>query len=392
MTIHNFYQGPNELRNIVQNATLMGFHKKEYFIKYLMKQNSQFPSRPARRAKAIKDLVETLEIFKAHYGDRVDLHWYYTGTYFRPLIKVLYPEFNITNSRGESHKIKDLLVIHPLYFNGEGDLTITRPKGGRLSKTYKEVVSNYQQSHLPGHESWTSKPFEVSEFCIGGDTDVSLMVSEFAAGIEMERLELYLFCIDSMVVWESLEGVPYRYINSIHNSDSLKVYSYNSVQANKLVRKIISDKIPLDVDFYVKENRYRIATNKKASDFVKKLVLESISPTNYNTILVTPSPTNATEYLGMEKESVMKSLSIASPEEYIIFNGRKIFPRIIKEEQKKKKSIPMEDYIIYPKFLEHVCRELEYKIYEKAVANSAARLFGATRDDSRSVTSDTVSL
>ena len=83
---------------------------------------------------------------------------------------------------------------------------------------------------------------------------------------------------------------------------------------------------------------------------------------------------------------------ITATEEYTIFRGRKIYPKIIKEDRRSQKPISIEEYIVYPKFLENVIRKLESRIYEKAVVKSTTRLYHTISNASRGVTSDTVSV
>lgn len=391
MNINNYSTQRSPLGDLIHNATLMNLHKTPKFVNFMTSKGYALSYRgDSNRAS---NILKAIDLFEEKYGENVDLHWKRIGhNDYAPVFKVLYPKFNITNSEGRSHEIRDLYVLHQFHYSEYNTFSVKRPQGGRISKTVEEIVSSYQQSHLSGHSDWLNNPFESSTFCIGNETDVSMMLAEFATELDWDRLELYLFCVDSMVVWESLEGVPYRYIKGIKNSTSSSVNSYNTLQADKIVKEIINKKIPLDVDFYVKENRYRIAPNRRASDFVKKIVLDKITADNQKTILVTIDPNNPTAYLAMDKKTVSNYMEVIAGEEYTIFRGKKIYPKVIKQKQKEKETVSIEDYIIYPKFLEYVCRELEYKIYEKAVANSATRYLSASSDVNRSVASDTVSL
>ena len=391
MNITNYISSGEPLLNLIHNATLMGYHKSPKFIKFLVKNDFVF--RGVGCDNKLNNLIRAIDLFEEKYEDKVELHWVRKGlNNYAPVFKVLYPKFNIINSEGKSHEIRDLFVLHEFYYSSFGSFTIHRPEGGRLSKTVEEVVSGYQQSHLSGHSEWLATPLEATSFCLGNSTDVAMMLAEFEAELDWDRLELYLYCVDSMISWESLEGVPYRYISSIKNSTSPSISSYDTRNAERIVQRILSNKIPLDVDFYVKDNRYRIATNKRASNFIKEIVLERLEISAYKNILVTVDPNNCQRYLAMGTTSISKAMEIINKHHYTIFRGKKVYPRVIKEKQEKEKQVSIEDYIIYPKFLEHVCRELEYKIYEKAVANSAARYLSTISDANRSVASDTVSL
>jgi hypothetical protein len=81
---------------------------------------------------------------------------------------------------------------------------------------------------------------------------------------------------------------------------------------------------------------------------------------------------------------------IVAKEEYTIFRGRKIYPKIIKEDRRNQKPISIEDYIVYPNFLENVIRKLESRIYEKAVIKSTTAIQNTGNNANRSTASNPV--
>jgi hypothetical protein len=303
MNINNHSLLGQRVPDLIRNVTLMGYHKSPKFIEFLVNKGYVFTG--IQDENKVSNLLRAIALFEEKYGDNVDLQWIREGNRnYAPVFKVVYPKFNITNSQGQSHQIRDLFVLHRFSYSSFGTFTIKRPQGGRLSKTVEEIVSTYQQSHLTGHSEWIRQPFEATEFCLGNDTDVSRMLAEFEAELDWDRLELYLYCVDSMVTWESIEGVPFRYMSSIKNSTSSSVGSFDSNCADKIIRKILNTKTPLDVDFYVKDNRYKIATNKRASDFIKKIVLDTVTVSDYKRILVTVHPSDCQKYLAMGTQSL----------------------------------------------------------------------------------------
>ena len=81
---------------------------------------------------------------------------------------------------------------------------------------------------------------------MGGDTDVSRMIAEFQVEIDWDRYELYLFCVDSMVTWESLEGVPYMKIATIKTALNNQVNSVNRNYVTRVISYIEKEKLPLN--------------------------------------------------------------------------------------------------------------------------------------------------
>jgi hypothetical protein len=383
----------DRLSKIVHNAMLMNTHKDKNFLQFLFDKDKLLFDRPNQ--KAINEFYKLLNLFDAKYKDLYDLGFTYDGFRFYPYFKVFYPEFTITNSHGDSHKIKDLVIVHRIAYNSnnEGHIYTKRPFGGRFSLTKLEIASSYQQSHLPGISDWNKRPFDTTRFCVGGDTDVSRMIAEFEVEMDWDRYELYLFCIDSMITWESLEGVPYRKIKDIKNALNNKVNSVTASDVSTLVSKILNDKIPLDVDFYIEKRRYRIRPNERANEFVKNLVLQNFTFDQYKNILVSRVPNTFSEFLqGRAEQQPKRSFEFTFPREYTIFRGKKVFAKLIKEDTRNEAIVSLENLIIYPKFLKHVLSQLESRIYSKAVIQSGIKIHNSLGNANRSITSDSVSV
>jgi hypothetical protein len=385
-------------QQFLNNACLLGTHKNKKFLSWLFdRRKITIPGlvgaaqRDIRKGK--EDFFKILDLFEEKYKGQADLGFYYDGNYTYPYFKVLYPKFTISNSQGRTHEIKDLFVYHSFKYSN-GSVHPYKLEGGRFSKTDLEITSGYQQSHLGSYSSWKDNPFYCSNFCVGSDTDVSLMLAEFEIEMDFERYELFLFCVDTMITWESLEGVPYIKMENIQNANSGRVTNSDGTYENTIVSKIINDAIPLDVDFYVADGVYKIHPNLRASNFIKKLVLERYTFAVAKSIIVSKVPNTFNMYLQMKAEgATAKAMNkITATQDYTIFRGRKIFPRVIKEDGRKSTPISIDDYIVYPKFLENVLRKLETRIYEKAVVKSATEIHNSLSNANRGVTSDTVSV
>lgn len=385
---------------IIHNAMLMNTHKDKDFLQYLFDRGVlHFFEWANPNQEAINEFFKLLDLFEEKYKHLYDLGFYGGNNEFTLYFKVLYPEFTITNSLGEMHEIRDLFVVHPIAYGkdseGKGHIYTKHPLGGRLSKTQIETKAGYQQSHLSGidHITWKANPFDSSPFCVGGDTDVSRMIAEFKVEMDWDRYELYLFCIDSMVTWESLEGVPYRKMADIKNAFNNKVTNFNSNNGKKIINKIIADKLPLNLDFYIENGIFKIKPNEKANDFIKQIILQTYSFDNYKTILVTRVPNTFDQFLQLrDSQQQNEVFTILYPKRYTLFRGQKIFAKIIKEDKRKDPIIPLEEAIVYPKFLNYVLSELESRIYGKAVTKSGIKIYNSLSNAHRSVTSDTISM
>lgn len=388
------------IKSILNSATLLGIHKNKKFLEKLLdKRIIQIRGAGClnsdEKLQVKSQFFRILDLFEEKYKGQADLGFHYDeqGGYFMPYFKVFYPKFTITNSQGRTHEIRDLFVFHGFKWTN-GSIHPYELEGGRVSKTDLEISSGYQQSHLNSHSNWKNSPFHYSHFCIGFDTDVSLMLAEFEVEMDFDRYELFLFCVDSMITWESLEGVPFMRMENVKNANSMRVMSTSERYEDMVIKLIIDEKMPLDVDFYVADNTYKIHPNLRASDFIKKIVLKYMSFDVAKTILVSKVQNTFDHYLQMKpSKTAVKSLNkIAATGEYTIFRGRKIYAKIVKEDKRNEAPISVEDYIIYPKFLENVLKKLESRIYEKAVVKSATKIYNSSSNANNSVTSDTVSM
>jgi len=385
---------------LIHNAVLMGAHRSKKFLSWLIEYDCLYVDSYSTSQKEDfkENLFKVLDLFEDKYKGMFELD-FYSISYreFEPYFKVLYPEFTITNSSGDSHQIRDLVVVHRFSYRHSGVFHPDSLQGGRISKTKLEMLSSYQQSHLPGrpYKKWLQNSFEISEFCVGNDTDVSRMMSEFSLGIEWDRYELFLFCVDSMITWESLEGVPFRYMSNIKQADHNRVSSmHNSDRAQAVSLHICAKREALDFDFFVGEGRYKIKRNSRANETVKEVVLQLFSYDEYNSILVTRDPNNAESYLGMSKENAKEGTKIPpeGQEKYTLFRGQKLRARVLKQNEKNQKKVSMEDYIIHPNFLEDVLTRIEARIYRKIVTQSTAKRASTSNNATRSATTDSISV
>ena len=388
------------LKKVLNSATLLGTHKNKIFLGKLFDKGfikiRGIEGLTINGMIAVKNqFFRILDLFEEKYKDQADLGFHYDemAGYFIPYFKVIYPKFTITNSQGRTHEIRDLFVMHSFRYSNNSIHPYIL-EGGRFSKTDLEISSGYQQSHLGSLSGWKANPFYCGSFCVGSDTDVSRMLAEFEVEMDFDRYELFLFCVDSMITWESLEGVPYIKMETVKNANSQRVINSSERDENAVVKHILDYKMPLDVDFYVSNGLYKIHPNLRASDFIKKVVLKYMAFDIAKNILVTRVPNTFDNYLQMKAEGeVAKKLNkITATEDYTIFRGKKIYAKIVKEDKRNETPISIEDYIVYPKFLENVLTKLESRIYEKAVAKSAARIHDSSNNANRSFASDTVSM
>jgi hypothetical protein len=387
---HYLLSCENPYGELIHNAVLTNIHKNKRFLDFLFK----------KRIITFKDNIDLdvneellssfykfLDLFSEKYKDNFDLKFVYEPVkdVFLCYFVVLYPEVTISNSLGKSHFIKDLFVAHFLKVR-ENNLYTDIPSGGRFSKTHQEIIAGYQQSHLQSNNFWANAPFFSSRFCVGGNTDVSRMCAEFSVEMDWDRYELYLFCVDSMVKWESLEGIPYFKIKDMLSANNGLITSFSKNFADKVVDRLLDNEENLDLDFYVEKSIFRIKDSERNTAFFKEFITRTYMKSNYESVFVHRKADAYNEFYSIVPK-VEGSLFI-NRTDYFILQGRKIFARKIKT--KKQKAVSFEDCIIYPKFLNYVFNRIEQRIYQKNVTQNGIKIYNSSNNSNRSSSSNSI--
>lgn len=130
---------------------------------------------------------------------------------------IWYPSITITNSKRQKHKIEDLYVNLSILSTGKFSrkFTITRS-----SYTPEELYYPYKHSHIPSFEINATEIADFQTPCLGRGSIASKISYLRGFNFEEELFIDFLASLDDYLVWESLEGVPYRYINKIEGNKS----------------------------------------------------------------------------------------------------------------------------------------------------------------------------
>ena len=200
-------------------------------------------------------------------------------------IHILFEEITITNSLDNSHVIKDLLVAIELRNDNNRRLKIDRVKGGRLYLSYAEYQSNYFHSHLSVNcqnllSSGIESPFFTS-FCTGSG-EINIYQSNINGdGLTESNFTSFAMQIMTLVNWESLEGMPYRRMETISvKPTSGNSYSYNEELQGKLALEIVLEnikqkgKVP-DLDIIINSNySFEIVEGEKFNKLIESIEIE----------------------------------------------------------------------------------------------------------------------
>lgn len=131
-------------------------------------------------------------------------------------IVIKFPEVDITNSKNDHHKIKDLYVKIGVSANRRsiaknlasgGYLGNVDLSGWRQTMSLREYESSYGHSHLPSS-------YSEETFCLGS-SQLRMIIEELRLVFTEEMWMLFLLSLKNYVSWESIEGGPHRRISNI---------------------------------------------------------------------------------------------------------------------------------------------------------------------------------
>lgn len=308
------------------------------------------------------------------------------------VVVLYYPDVTIHNTSGLSHEIKDLFISFRIYQNSfSKHLMATHPKGTRGTLTKKEWIHRYFHSHLnPELPDVNRKKsfFNTFEFCIGTSTSLSenimLMVSEDYVFDDI-LFESFLYDIDSLVFWESLEGVPYRRISKLTSN----VDSNNTVRKSTPFGKSTAKNIILDLEkelfkernedtcqqmlrnlkFRINKNSLSIVKNKEYIDFLKFLIKQARMERG---TLVIENPLNPEEYLKYNSDSstieMITEIENMSQEERPFIRIQDKIIRFTVENDNDDDTLNINEFKIHPKFIDYATKEFETLLHYSLAA------------------------
>lgn len=299
---------------------------------------------------------------------------------FKIYIMLHYPLINITNNDDDSHNIKDLIVVFQIKSNhyNTSQLSVTKPLGCRATLDYEEWFSSYQHSHLKKFQQELYKDcFRTIEFCIGGGTELSeLLVDMWEEEYEFSDIifESYLYALDSLVEWESIEGTPWHYIENITIGSQevtlIKNYDKNSLKGSfeKITNRFMEDSLD-NIDFVFSEGRYIIKTNERFYTFLKEFIAADSHLSKY--LLYTERGDRWYGYVQptiTSEESLRTQFNdVSSQQPSIFIQGNELQFKVL-PYNKEVESIT--GYKIHPNFIEYAKQQLEQKLFLNSIRKS----------------------
>ena len=409
---------------VIHNAQLMGTAKTKKFLKFLIMKGligteqhyfspyihstEEYQKTTNKQAyDYFVALCTVIDSYQEKFGDDWNVFftknydsenesndgYYYVIHFFTIKDKVVIKNY----TSNTQHLIRGLIVSNTLGFNGS-DIWFPVMSGGRLQYTQEEAQLPYRHSHLHMLNDISSTNYSrITTFCTGGSgTDVNDLNSQLTlGGITTEMYVLYLYAQDSVIECESNVGTPYVRYSKLGAKKSLSSMSIPSKSYFIPILEEIKSQ-PFLVDFYIKDNNYGIHFNSKFSTFIKKLLLQG-SSMDWKYILCKKLDGGYYSFETLENEKSSSEGDVINhlvndEKPYIFYRGQKRYFEIFKSQNKSStvEELKPEDFIIHPKFLEYVHKQLESELQRKAVAFSAIRAYHSRNNVPRNLRQDRV--
>ena len=340
-----------------------------------------------------------LTILNEKYIENWDIHYELSQeNKILPYIVLRYPEVILENQHGKSHTIKEIYLYLPLIVNDNFQLIVTDIRSNRFEYTIEEWFSGYRHSHLPGRPSMKTAigMYYASSFCMGNGTDLDNLISEVFLDPNYTfnplAFETLLYNIDSLLEWESEEGVPYIRISTISLSNCQHQKTISKGFTENYCREHIEDMIICleDTPSYFSNIKTTISDSKLSividQEFINmmipRLARQSFGSSNRKFLVTLNTDENASAsnyYLSYEEaveipqtQEIIDSLTNDDGEKvYFIFRDIERYVEITSTDTVYQTD--ERTYNIHPSFLEHFINIFNKYINEKAITRSIIR-------------------
>ena len=341
-----------------------------------------------------------LTVLNEKYVENWDIHYELAKeNRLLPYIVLRYPEVILENQHGKSHTIKEIYLYLPLIVNDNFQLIVTDIRSNRFEYTIEEWFSGYRHSHLPSKPviKTANEMYYADSFCMGSGTDLDILISNIFLDSEYTfnslAFETLLYNIDSLLEWESEEGVPYIRIStiSLSNSENQKTIPkefseviYEEYIEEEMIRTLeLAPSYFSDVKTTISDSKLSIVIDQEFIDMLIPRLARQDFGSKDRRFLVTlnldEDASATTHYLAYEEaietlqtQEIIDSLTNDNGEKvYFIFRDIERYVEITSTD-----TIYQTDertYNIHPSFLKHFTNIFNKYINEKAITRSIIR-------------------
>lgn len=187
-------------------------------------------------------------------------------------VTIKWPEITITNSRRESHVIKDLYI--QFFFNVTNKTIKFSSEdiyANRGVRSYKELKTNYLHSHARS----STEVMNWQRCCLGGNTPLAVAYAELCMEYTKETYTKFLVALAGYPYWESIEGTPYKRIsNTINYSNQTQsIYEDYHSLANNYINSYFSNLNVSDL-LTISDNKVQLEVTQRLTDRLKSQIID----------------------------------------------------------------------------------------------------------------------
>ena len=341
-----------------------------------------------------------LTVLNEKYVENWDIHYELAKeNRLLPYIVLRYPEVTIENQFEKNHLIKEIYIYIPLIINDNFQLIATDIRANRFEYTIEEWYSGYRHSHLPTRSTikTANEMYYANSFCMGSGTDLDNLINEIFLDsyytFNSIAFETLLYNIDSLLEWESEEGVPYIRISaiSLSNSENQKTIPKEFSESiceeyieEKMIRNLeLAPSYFSDVKTTISDSKLSIVIDQEFIDMLIPRLARQAFGSKDNHFLVTlnldENASASTHYLAYEEaveipqtQEIIDSLTNDDGEKvYFIFRDIERYVEITSTDTVYQTD--ERTYNIHPSFLKHFTNIFNKYINEKAITRSLIR-------------------
>lgn len=235
-------------------------------------------------AKTKEELEPLLEgIYPGHWDIRTHeedsrVNSYRSDYNFQSMLAVTikFDEITITNTRRQSHIIRDLYVRTYIGVKDGEPRMLGHMDGCRGQQTSKEFFTRYRHSHLgTGSYGWTN-------FCVGSSTATSIALSELNLKFDMLKYELLLYQISTYVAWESIEGGPYIRMENISGRNRTTITPNLQLEIRNYFRYLSENGLQIPFKTEIVHGCEKLVFNKQDENTLRLLGQLTVAPYRRN--------------------------------------------------------------------------------------------------------------
>lgn len=245
--------------------------------------------------------------------------------------------------------------------------------GSRNIYSYNEYSNGYAHSHLLSI-NFTNYKLEYKGFCLGSG-EIRFLFSKLSSEFNSQTYKMILFHLKGYLEWESLEGVPYVKLEDLFiksKNNGLPYVALSDLNYHYSILLQINKQRGNQLDWQIQKNKafdenilYRIKDNDKLEEFC---VWENHRYYNSTPINLSFYKDEQGEYYPIN--STMSSIVIQE-DAFLPFHGEK--NKIIIEGVLDESSLGKRKTFIHPQIKNYVKRQIEFKVNQSAIKDSAIK-------------------